>query len=53
MSPADPTFRPPGPPGAPIRPTGRPGVDRAVERLLDGSVDQGAAAVDATLARHH
>jgi Domain of unknown function (DUF4111)/Nucleotidyltransferase domain len=38
MSPADPTFRPPGAPGAPIRPTGRPGVDRAVERLLDGVV---------------
>ena len=38
MSPADPTFRPPGPSGAPIRPTGRPGVDRAVERLLDGVV---------------
>jgi hypothetical protein len=38
MSPFDPTFRPPGPTGAPVRPTGWPEVDRAVERLLDGVV---------------
>jgi hypothetical protein len=34
MLPADPASRPPGSTGAPIRPTGWPEVDRAVERLL-------------------
>jgi hypothetical protein len=38
MSPSDPTFRPPGLTGAPVRPTGWPEVDRAVGRLLDGVV---------------